>query len=101
MNFYVEGLTGDWLVSRQRFFGVPLPLWYPVRDDGEVDYDSPIRPSEDELPIDPSDAVPPGYEESQRGEPGEAARRLANAVGGARVQLARELREQPGRPSGV
>ena len=38
---WVEGLTGDWNISRQRFFGVPFPVWYPVGADGEVDYDHP------------------------------------------------------------
>ncbi|MCI1901970.1 MAG: valine--tRNA ligase [Bifidobacteriaceae bacterium] len=63
---WVNGLNGDWLVSRQRFFGVPFPLWYPVTDSGETDYAHPIVPSEDVLPIDPTTDVPAGFEESQR-----------------------------------
>jgi valyl-tRNA synthetase len=67
---WVEGLNGDWNISRQRFFGVPLPVWYPVDADGEVDFDGPILADEDRLPIDPSTDVPDGYTVGQRGEPG-------------------------------
>jgi valyl-tRNA synthetase len=67
---WVNGLNGDWCVSRQRFFGVPFPVWYPISDLGRVDYEHPIRSAEDRLPIDPSTDVPPGYRPDQRGVPG-------------------------------
>ncbi len=67
---WVNGLIGDWNITRQRFFGVPFPVWYPVGDDGSVDRSRPLVPGEDRLPVDPSTDVPDGYDESQRGQPG-------------------------------
>jgi valyl-tRNA synthetase len=67
---WVEGLNGDWLISRQRFFGVAIPLWYRVKPTGEIDFEGPIRPTDDQLPVDPTSDVPKGYQESQRGRPG-------------------------------
>jgi valyl-tRNA synthetase len=67
---WVNGLTGDWCVSRQRFFGVPFPVWYPIDDTGAVVYEQPLPAREDQLPVDPSTDVPDGYEQGQRGQPG-------------------------------
>jgi valyl-tRNA synthetase len=67
---WVNGLTGDWCISRQRFFGVPFPLWYRVGSEGAVDYSRPIVPEYSRLPIDPSTDVPDGFSEDQRGAAG-------------------------------
>jgi valyl-tRNA synthetase len=67
---WVGGLNGDWLISRQRFFGVPFPLWYALDASGEPDYDKPLVPDEAQLPVDPASQVPDGYTEDQRGVPG-------------------------------
>ena len=67
---WIEGLNGDWLISRQRFFGVPIPLWYKVDEQGEVLWEERIVPDENELPVDPASHVPSGFDETQRNQPG-------------------------------
>lgn len=67
---WVNGLAGDWLISRQRFFGVPIPVWYPLDHNGDPVQGEVIVPDEAALPVDPSSQTPPGFREDQRGAPG-------------------------------
>lgn len=67
---WVQGLNYDWCISRQRFFGVPFPVWYRLDDSGQPKYDTPIYADKSQLPIDPLAECPAGFTEEQRGVPG-------------------------------
>ncbi len=44
---WVKNLAWDWVISRQRYYGVPIPVWYCDKC-GKI-----ILPDEKELPLDP------------------------------------------------
>ena len=66
---WTENLQADWCISRQRFFGVPFPVWYTLDSDCNPDYENPIIASWEDLPVDPMEDTPKGYEPEQRGKP--------------------------------
>ena len=80
---WVEGLNQDWCISRQRFFGVPFPVWYSIDDKGKVNYDKVLLPEisafleNQKQSIDPMHCAPADwnpdlkhYTEDKRGNPG-------------------------------
>ncbi len=58
LDNWINGLSWDWCISRQRFFGVPFPVWYSKRtgEEGKAIFASP-----DQLPVDPLVDLPHGY----------------------------------------
>lgn len=59
---WVDGLNWDWCISRQRYFGVPFPVWYSKRkgEEGKI-----ILADIDQLPVDPLNDLPKGYSKEE------------------------------------
>lgn len=66
---WTENLNLDWCISRQRFFGVSIPVWYPLNEKGQIQYEKPMVATEAQMPVDPMFDAPQGYQEGQRGKP--------------------------------
>jgi len=67
---WTRNLNIDWCLSRQRYFGVPIPVWYGLDAQAAPDYSKPLVPTPEALPVDPMIDAPAGYSEAQRGRPG-------------------------------
>lgn len=62
LDSWIAGVSLDWCISRQRYFGVPFPVWYSKRagEEGRV-----ILPEPEDLPIDPMKDLPKGYSKDE------------------------------------
>ena len=58
LDSWINGVALDWCISRQRYFGVPFPVWYSKRagEEGKL-----LLPTKEQLPVDPLRDLPEGY----------------------------------------
>jgi valyl-tRNA synthetase len=59
---WIQGISWDWCISRQRYFGVPFPIWYSKRkgEEGKI-----LIAASDQLPVDPTIDLPKGYKRDE------------------------------------
>ena len=59
---WIDGLSWDWCISRQRYFGVAFPIWYSKRagEEGKI-----LVANIDQLPCDPMTSLPKGYSQDE------------------------------------
>ncbi|MCC8406848.1 MAG: valine--tRNA ligase [Rickettsia endosymbiont of Sceptobius lativentris] len=59
---WINAISWDWCISRQRYFGVPFPVWYSKRagEEGKILY-----ADISQLPVDPLKDLPRGYSKEE------------------------------------
>ncbi len=62
LDNWINSVSWDWCISRQRYFGVPFPIWYSKRagEEGKI-----LLPDIKQLPVNPIIDLPYGYNKEE------------------------------------